>query len=128
MAAKGTQTIQPWESSAEVFTSGGSQLGLSDRLHFEEVWSLEGSLPARSVALILVYPTRTDYEEQKQKEENFLQGSASTMGQQDLDVVWLPQKVQNACGPYALLHAVFNSKSRHHLGRPKLIAPFRRSV
>merc|ERR1711939_817412 len=89
------KSIQPWESSAEVF-------------------SLEDSLPAQTVALILVYPTSSNYEEQKAKEATSLQGSADAIELRDLDVLWLSQKVQNACGPYALFHAVFNSSSRHH--------------
>ena len=120
------QSIQPWESSAEVFTSGAIQLGLSDKLHFEEVFSLEDSLPAQTVALILVYPTSSDYEEQKVKEATSLQGPADAKELQDLDVLWLSQKVQNACGPYALFHAVFNSSSRHHVSKLRHIAEFER--
>jgi ubiquitin carboxyl-terminal hydrolase L3 len=109
--------VKPWESSSEVFTEGACALGLSKDFHFEEVLGLEGPLPRGTVALILTYITPTDYETQKAESEDLLETTAAA-SEQDSTVVWLPQKVQNACGPHSLFHAVFNSICRHHLGKP----------
>jgi ubiquitin carboxyl-terminal hydrolase L3 len=109
--------VKPWESSSEVFTKGARALGLSEDFHFEEVLGLEGPLPGGTIALVLTYITPADYETQKSKSEDLLKTTAAA-SEQDSTVVWLPQKVQNACGPHSLFHAVFNSNCRHHLGKP----------
>lgn len=108
--------IKPWESSSEVFTAGGHSLGLSEELHFEDVLGLEGPLPEGTVALILVYITPDDYEDLAAVTAS---GDASGFAteRQDDNVVFLSQRVQNACGPYALFHAVFNSIGRDHIGK-----------
>lgn len=112
MTRKYKHTIQPWESTEEVFTDGAHELGVSKHFSFEPVLD---SLPARTIALILIYPTPSDYEEQKEaKETNHLrQPESQAIGPRD--AIWLSQRVQNACGPYALLHAVLNSEAGHHL-------------
>jgi ubiquitin carboxyl-terminal hydrolase L3 len=106
------RSIQPWESSEEVFTSAASQLGLPETLLFREIWDLEDFLPSGTIALILVYPTAMDYEEQKTKGSIPPDTSDYESDHRNLDVTYLSQKVQNACGPYALFHAVFNSHAR----------------
>lgn len=108
---KYARTIQPWESTEDVFSNGAHELGLSSSLSFEPVF--EQVLPARTIALILIYPTPPDYEEKKEAEEaKSAQQPRITQAIEDCDVVWLSQKVQNACGPYALLHSIYNSDGR----------------
>jgi ubiquitin carboxyl-terminal hydrolase L3 len=109
--------IKPWESSSDVFTAGAQELGLSEELHFEDVLGLENPLPRGTVALILIYITPENYESEKARHAA-VDKSTATAECQNLNVVWLPQNVQNACGPYALFHAVFNSNGRDHIGKP----------
>lgn len=112
MTRRYKHTIQPWESTEEIFTEGAHELGLSRDLTFEPVL---GSLPERTIAIILIYPTPSHYEEQKKNERADSARQSETQATQACDVVWLSQEVQNACGPYALLHAVLNSDGRLHL-------------
>jgi hypothetical protein len=66
MGAINQRSIQPWESSGSIFTQGAHTLGLSEELHFVDVFNLEESLLVGTLAVILVYPTVSDYEEQKE--------------------------------------------------------------
>jgi len=63
-AAK-VHAIQPWESSPEIFTLAAHALRLLQDFRFVEVLSLEKSLPKSTIALVLVYPTPSNYETQK---------------------------------------------------------------
>lgn len=110
------QAINPWESSSEIFTAGAHSLGLSEEFRFEDVLGLAGPLPDGTVALVLVYITPDHYESQKARIASEDESGVAT-GRQDPNVVFLSQKVQNACGPYALFHAVFNSIARDHIGK-----------
>jgi ubiquitin carboxyl-terminal hydrolase L3 len=114
------RSIQPWESSGSIFTQGAHALGLSEELHFVDVFSLEESLPVGTLAVILVYPTVSNYEEQKRLDAKEYELGAEV--HELPHAVWFPQKVQNACGPYALLHAVFNSTCRHRIGKPSVVS------
>lgn len=107
--------ISPWESSEEIFTNAATRLGLSKEFHFEVVLGLDGPLPKGAIALIVAYPTPSDYEEQVKPAASSGALAARIQGQYP-DAMWLPQKKQNACGPHALLHAIFNSSSRDHVG------------
>lgn len=110
-----THAIQPWESSPEVFTKAAHILGLAHEFEFMQVLSLEDPLPQNTVALILVYPTPSDYETQKTANDRLADCKQSVVCEEDHDIIWLRQRVHNACGPYALLHAIFNSIAREHL-------------
>jgi hypothetical protein len=68
MGAINERSIQPWESSGSIFAQGARALGLSEELHFVDVFSLQESLPVGTLAVILVYPTVSSYEEQKELE------------------------------------------------------------
>jgi ubiquitin carboxyl-terminal hydrolase L3 len=119
MAAIYQRSIQPWESSGSIFTQGAHALGLSEELRFVDVFSLEETLPGGTLAMILVYPTVPNYEEQKEIDAKKRELGAEV--EESPHAVWFSQKVQNACGPYALLHAVFNSRCRHRLGKPRVV-------
>lgn len=88
-------------------------MGLATGFHFEDVLELDGQLPKQTVALILTYTTPEDYEEQKTDTKDAREPTGTD---RDVDAIWLYQTVQNACGPYALFHAIFNSNGWHHLG------------
>jgi ubiquitin carboxyl-terminal hydrolase L3 len=127
MARTYKRAIKPWESSSEVFTDGAHELGLSKELHFEDVLELAGPLPERTVALILTYTTPADYERRREKDGDIRKTTAGAEDQGP-DVIWLSQDVQNACGPYALFHAIFNSNGRNHLGKLVGVSMFKNLV
>lgn len=109
----------PLESSPDVFTGLMHDLGVSTSLEFVDIWSIDDpeqlALVLRPVlALILVLPTSDAYERHKSHEESnrdFYNGSGC--GE---DVVWFQQTINNACGLYALLHAVCNIERSKFVG------------
>lgn len=104
---KYTKHFIPLESNPDVFTSLIRQLGLSEALSFREVWSLNdvASFPRPALALILIFPTSETYENHKSAEdatrEDYIGDGAD-------DIIWFKQTINNACGLYAILHAVCN--------------------
>ena len=96
----------PLESDPDIFTELMHDLGVSRSLHFIDVWSLESDLlaliPRPVLALILVLPSCPAYEERRKQE----QSSGTADG---TNIVWLKQTINNACGLYAILHAVCNN-------------------
>jgi ubiquitin carboxyl-terminal hydrolase L3 len=71
------------------------------------VYSLdEDFLPHPAIALILIFPTSDSYEAAKATDEA-LREHYSGSGP-DEDVIWFKQTINNACGLYAILHAVCN--------------------
>lgn len=110
----------PLESNPDIFNELLSLLGASKKLRFEDVLSLDEPdlLPHPAVALVLVFPTTDDYEAKRAAE---LQESKSSG--HDGDVLWFKQTINNACGLYAILHALTNGEARRVIGEliPKLI-------
>ncbi len=103
----------PLESNPDVFNKLMHDLGVSDRFEFIDIWSIEDSdqlamVPHPVLALILVLPTSENYEQKKSEEEStrdIYKGSGD-----EEKVMWFQQTINNACGLYALLHAVCNIK------------------
>jgi ubiquitin carboxyl-terminal hydrolase L3 len=97
--------VVPLESNPEVFTQFGRKLGLSPLLSFTDIYSLDDPdllsfLPRPMQAVILLFPVTTEYESFK---------DAEPVEKPDMrEVVWMKQIVKNACGLYALLHALLN--------------------
>jgi ubiquitin carboxyl-terminal hydrolase L3 len=106
----------PLESDPDVFNELIRLLGVSPSLRFEDVLSLDGPhpLPGPPLALILVVPTTEGYERRKHVEDAAY-GEISR-GEDD-DIVWYKQTINNACGLYAILHALSNGAARDVLGK-----------
>jgi len=114
-----TKHFIPLESNPDVFTELAHKLGLSTSLVFEDVLSLDdpellGFLPRPAFALILVFPTTDDYEKRVQDEDAKLEEFRTSGGAGD--VLFFKQTINNACGLYAILHAVCNGKARRRIG------------
>jgi ubiquitin carboxyl-terminal hydrolase L3 len=109
----------PLESNPSIFTSLIHKLGASPSLCFQDVLSLDdpellGFLPRPVHALILVFPTTEAYEERVRSEESGVEAySQSGDGE---EVVFFRQTINNACGLYAVLHAVCNGEARSGFG------------
>ncbi|KAL2388993.1 hypothetical protein RJ035_002708 [Blastomyces gilchristii] len=93
----------PLESDPEIFTELMHDLGVSSSLKFVDVCSLEEEelrLVQRPVlALILILPSCPAYEHRT------IEGQIIANRAEE-EVVWLKQTINNACGLYAILHAV----------------------
>lgn len=107
------------ESNPKVFTDLIRRLGVDPTLAFTEIYSLDDPdilavIPKPVFALILVFPTTPKYKEHKAKEEaTRSEYTGSGAGE---DVVWFKQTINNACGFYAILHAVSNGPTKDFIG------------
>jgi hypothetical protein len=106
----------PHESNPEVFTSLIHSLGVTPSLQFQDVLSLDDTdllsfLPRPAHALILVFPTTDAYEMRVKEEDNSLEPYEA-----EGDVRFFKQTINNACGLYAVLHAVCNGSASAELG------------
>jgi ubiquitin carboxyl-terminal hydrolase L3 len=98
----------PLESNPEVFNELIRLLGVSDEIAFEDVLSLDepSLVPRPTLAAILVLPTSPALEEKKlAAEADRAEYTGSGSGE---PVVWFKQTIHNACGLYAILHALSN--------------------
>jgi ubiquitin carboxyl-terminal hydrolase L3 len=106
----------PLESNPAVFTQLLHALGGSKNLAFHDIYSLDllSHIPRPVYALILVFPTSPAYEEQKavfEAEREEYNGAG-----EDEDVMWFRQTINNACGLYAILHAICNGEGLGFIG------------
>ncbi|KAK3322720.1 ubiquitin carboxyl-terminal hydrolase, family 1 [Apodospora peruviana] len=103
--------FDPLESSPEVLDKLIQLLGVPDEIAFEDVFALDEPefLPRPALAMILVFPTTEAYESRKAA---FEAGRPLYCGSGDEDpVIWFKQSINNACGLYAVLHALCNSEA-----------------
>lgn len=106
----------PLESDPELFTELIHSLGASKSLSFQDVYSIEDAellslVPTPVLALVLILPTTLSYEEHIALED----ADGSAYDHED-KVIWLRQTINNACGFYAILHAIANSAARDMIG------------
>src|SRR4051812_1384602 len=105
----------PLESDPDVFNELINLLGVPRSLCFQDVLSLDGPhlFPRPVFALILVFPTTNGYERQRAVEDATYEEVSCG---KDEDIVWYKQTINNACGLYAILHALSNGVARDLLG------------
>lgn len=110
----------PLESNPIVFTDLIHKLGVSQSLAFSDVLSLDDQellafVPRPVYALVLVLPDSAAYAKHKAEEESGLvEYAGSGAGE---DAVWFKQTINNACGLYAILHAVANGEAREYIAQ-----------
>ncbi|KAJ7165106.1 hypothetical protein C8R46DRAFT_952616 [Mycena filopes] len=108
----------PLESDPSIFTDLIRNLGVHS-LEFEDVLSLDPSdlVPTGSLALsgpvyalILIFPTTETYEAELKaaKRRARSEGTQYAGHGADEPVIWFDQTIHNACGLYAILHAISN--------------------
>ncbi|KAF7319287.1 Ubiquitin carboxyl-terminal hydrolase [Mycena chlorophos] len=108
----------PLESDPIIFTELIQALGVNS-LQFHDVLSLEFedlspsgalALPGPVYAFILAFPTTQEYESELKaaKQRARLDGTQYQGSGHDEPVIWFEQTIGNACGLYAILHAVSN--------------------
>lgn len=109
----------PLESNPTIFTSLAHTLGAARTLAFHDVLSVDDPdllafLPRPAHALVLVLPTTQAYEKRVAEEEARLDEYSSCGAEEP--VFFLKQTINNACGLYALLHAICNGSAREEIG------------
>lgn len=115
----GKKTFIPLENNPEVFTSLVHDLGVSTKLTFHDVYSLDdpdllAMIPRPVHALIFITPGPMYYDV---REEDGL-GQADEIGlsydkaAEEEPVMWFRQTIGNACGLIALLHSVASESVR----------------
>lgn len=109
----------PLESNPEVFTKLIHKLGVSDSLEIQDVLSLDDPdllafVPRPAHALILVFPTTEAYHQRVEEEDSDRQ--LQTDNQAGDDILFFKQTINNACGLYAILHAVCNGEASTKFG------------
>ncbi|TIB00106.1 hypothetical protein E3P96_02746 [Wallemia ichthyophaga] len=108
----------PLEANSDVFNDWSHKLGLAECEQFVDVFGLDDELlqmvPQPVKAVLLLFPLSKQYEQHREAESQRI----AQHGQSQLDdtLVFFPQKVGNACGTMALLHAMANS--------PVTVTPF----
>lgn len=107
----------PLESNPKVFNELIAALGASPNLHFQDVFTLDDPtfLPPKILALILVFPTTPTYEARLTAEDAGAKDWMVEHDEEDEDAVWFKQTINNACGLYAVLHALANGRAKDFL-------------
>ncbi|PKS11979.1 hypothetical protein jhhlp_001275 [Lomentospora prolificans] len=102
----------PLESNPDVFNQLIRLLGAPESLVFEDVFTLDEPefLPHPAVALVLIFPAGEGYEARLAMEEAARHDNIP--GDSGKEVTWFKQTIHNACGLYAILHALSNGESR----------------
>ena len=108
----------PLESDPDIFSSLSHELGVAPSLVFQDVLSIDDReilafVPRPVLALVLVFPA-SDSESSVRNEDKSKQKYIES-GEDD-SVLWFQQTIHNACGLYAVLHAVCNGDAREHIG------------
>jgi ubiquitin carboxyl-terminal hydrolase L3 len=105
----------PLESNPVLFTQLIHQIGVSPILAFHDVLSIDDSellaiSPRPALALVLAFPTSSDYEKNLEEQGRLIPDHYETA--EGENVMWYKQTINNACGLYAILHAVSNGDAR----------------
>jgi ubiquitin carboxyl-terminal hydrolase L3 len=108
----------PLESDPLVLNDLMYGLGVSTSLALTDVWDINDpiqlSLISRPVlALILVLPTSEEYERHRRSATVSIDIQGDSKAE---EVVWFRQTINNACGLYAILHAICNFDVRRFIG------------
>ncbi|CAN9218815.1 unnamed protein product [Alternaria alternata] len=115
---KGRKRFIPLENNPDVMSALVHKLGLSEKLAFHDVFSIDepellAFVPRPAHALLLVFPVSKTYEKfrvQEDQDKTEYQGHGP-----DEEVVWYKQTIGNACGLIGLLHGVSNGSARAHI-------------
>ncbi|KAF9694692.1 hypothetical protein EKO04_007353 [Ascochyta lentis] len=114
----GKKRFIPLENNPEVMSSLVHTLGLSEKLAFHDVFSIDepellAFVPRPAHALLLVFPVSETYEKFRRQEDND-KPEYEGHGPEE-EVVWYKQTIGNACGLIGLLHGVSNGAARANI-------------
>ncbi|KAK2025423.1 cysteine proteinase [Colletotrichum zoysiae] len=128
LSPTGKKTLIPLENNPDVFTSLVHDLGVSPSLGFFDVYSLDepallDAVPRPALALIFIAPAPMYHRVRaadgtRTAREDGVTYEGSGAGE---PVTWFRQTIGNACGLYALIHAVGNGEARAFVTRGSLL-------
>ncbi|KAF1846646.1 peptidase C12, ubiquitin carboxyl-terminal hydrolase 1 [Cucurbitaria berberidis CBS 394.84] len=114
----GKKRFIPLENNPDVMSSLVHKLGLSPKLAFHDVFSIDepellAFVPRPAHALLLVFPVSETYEKFRiQEDQSQPEYEGHGPGE---EVIWYKQTIGNACGLIGLLHAVSNGAARSNI-------------
>ncbi|KAF4302171.1 Peptidase C12 ubiquitin carboxyl-terminal hydrolase 1 [Botryosphaeria dothidea] len=122
----GRKTVVPLENNPVVFSHLIRILGVSPKLSFHDVYSLDepallALIPRPALALIFIAPTAV-YHATRDAE---LERTELYDGTGDSPVLWFRQTIREACGLIGLLHAVCNGGAKQHIAPGSLLDELR---
>ncbi|KAI0124659.1 ubiquitin carboxyl-terminal hydrolase [Xylariales sp. AK1849] len=108
------ETKKKWlmlENNPDVMNQLATNLGLSDKLGFYDVYSLDepdllAHIPRPALALLVIIPLTTAWDKDR-KAEDAGKNNYEGVGPEE-PVVWFKQTIGNACGSIGLLHCAIN--------------------
>ncbi|KAK2032499.1 ubiquitin carboxyl-terminal hydrolase, family 1 [Colletotrichum zoysiae] len=113
----------PLESNPDVFNELIALLGASPSIQFRDIFTLDdpAALPQKVLALVLVFPTTSTFEARLTQEEAGAKDWMVEHDEEEEDAVWFKQTINNACGLYAILHALSNGRAKDFLRPASLL-------
>lgn len=111
----------PLESDPDIFNELLRHLGVAPKLAFQEIITLDEPelLPRPAVAVIILFSAGDSYDPVVNHPCSST-GQSTTEAQDGQpvpsDIIWFKQTIHNACGFYALLHAVANCHVKDAFG------------
>lgn len=106
-----TYSLSTIENNPDVMNRLAAKLGLSDKLEFYDVYSLDDPdllafIPRPVLALLVIIPLTPAWDENRQAEDADKEEYAG-FGPEE-PVIWFKQTIGHACGSIGLLHSVIN--------------------
>lgn len=123
----GVKTFIPLENNPQVFNSLVHNLGVSSKLGFYDVYSLDdpdllAMVPRPVHSLIFITPGPMYY---AVREEDGIPQAKDTLtydkSGDDEPIMWFRQTIGNACGLIALLHSVANGEARKFISEGSIL-------
>ncbi|KAL1624221.1 hypothetical protein SLS54_004151 [Diplodia seriata] len=123
----GKKYFIPLENNPEVFSHLIRALGVSPKLGFHDVYSLDepdllALVPRPALALIFIAPGEIYHAARDEEAARTPLYDESGEGQ---PVLWMQQTIGEACGLMALLHAVCNGEARSYIAPGSLVDELR---
>lgn len=115
--SKGVKTFVPLENNPEVFTDLVHRLGVSSKLGFYDIYSIEDPellsfVPRPVHAVIFISPADVYHRVRENDGSKELTYNGSGEGE---PVMWFKQTIGHACGLIALLHSVSNGPAKQYI-------------
>ncbi|KAH6619691.1 hypothetical protein B0J18DRAFT_411956 [Chaetomium sp. MPI-SDFR-AT-0129] len=114
------------ENNPEVMNALGEKLGLSKKLAFYDVLSLDepellAHIPRPAYALLAIIPLTKSWQRDREEEDarlgdpiTYYDGGAAAAGG-DRPLVWFQQTIREACGSYGFVHCAINGEAAKFL-------------
>ncbi|KAG9029315.1 ubiquitinyl hydrolase 1 [Tulasnella sp. JGI-2019a] len=102
----------PLESNPDVFNSWARKLGMANTAHFEDIYGLDPELLAMVTkpvkAVLMIFPISPQMEASRKTDDEAMRKDGLSPNISP-HIMFIEQKIGNACGTIGLLHALLNS-------------------